>query len=52
MNEDMCYGNCIICNGLLKRDNNGSIEYHEEWLECICCSQLYDIDGTIIEEDN
>lgn len=39
---------CTICNGILKYDTNGSVEYPEEWLECEDCGQFYEKDGTII----
>ena len=43
---------CQICGGTLKYDCNGSVAPdNEEWLECEKCGRYYNIDGSIIEED-
>lgn len=43
---------CRLCGETLKYDCNGSVAPDdEEWLECEKCGRYYNIDGSIIEED-
>ncbi|MFH0334579.1 hypothetical protein [Clostridium perfringens] len=44
-------GNCVIYSSMLKYDSSGSTEYPEEWLKYEYCGQLYELDGTIILEN-